>query len=61
MNSQGWFIGPNGEYLFWIPPYLRPFSLITDVFVITWTWINVSHFVHGQEWQKIYGGNFSIS
>ena len=53
MDSQGWFIGPNGEFFFWVPPYLRPCSLITDAML--WPWADVSHLIHGQEWQKIHG------
>ena len=56
MDSQGWFIGPNGEFLFWVPPYLRPCSLITDtMLVVQWPWVDVNHLIHGHEWQKIHG------
>jgi len=61
MNDQGWFIGPNGELLLWVPPYLRPCSLITDaILVIPWPWLDVRPLMHGQEWQKIKNGNLSI-
>ena len=61
-NPQGWFLGPNGEFLFWVPPYLRPCSLITDtMLVIPWTWIDVTPLIHGQEWQGIKDQNLSIS
>ena len=63
MNPQGWFTGPHGELLFWVPHYLRPCSLITDKMfklVIPWSWIDVNHFIHGEEWQSINDGNFSI-
>ena len=57
MNDQGWFIGPNDEFLLWVPPYLRPCSLTTDtLLVIPTTWLDVSHLMHGQEWQKIKDG-----
>jgi len=61
MNPQGWFIRPNGEFLFWAPPYLRPFSLITDMLVIPLPRVDVSRFIHGQEWYKIRDANLSIS
>jgi len=62
MNPQGWFIGPNGEFLFWVPPYLRPCSLIADtMLVIPWSWVDVSHFIHGQEWQNINDENSFMS
>ena len=58
MNNQGWFIESNGELLFWIPPYLRPCSLIMDMtLVIPRPWIDVSYVMHGQEWHKIKNGN----
>ena len=62
MNPQGWFIGLHGELLFWVPPYLRPWSLITDTpLVIPWPRVDVSYLVHGKEWQRIHDGNLSIS
>ena len=62
MNPQGWFTGPYGELLFWVPPYLRPCSLTTDIpLVIPWPQVDVSHLLHGQEWQKINDGNLSTS
>jgi len=58
MNPQGWFIGSKGEFLFWVPPYLRPFNLTADtMLVIPWPRIDVSHLIRGQEWQKINDGN----
>ena len=62
MNSQGWFIGSNDELLFWVPPYLRPCSLLTDtMLVIPWPWVDVSHLIRGQEWVKINDGNLATS
>ena len=62
MNDQGWFIAPNGECLFWVPPYLRPCSLTTDtMLVLPRPWLDVNHLIHGQEWQKIKDGNLSRS
>ena len=62
MNPQGWYIGPNGEFFFWVPLYLRPCSLITyTTLVIPGPWVDVSHSIHGWEWQKIINGNLSIS
>ena len=56
MNRQGWFIGPNGELLFWVPSYLRPCSLATGIKLVIgdpgW-WLDVTYLIHGQEWQKI--------
>jgi len=61
MNPQGWFIGSNGEFLFWVPPYLRPWNLITDMLVIPWPRVDVNHFIHGQTWHEINNGYSSIS
>jgi len=62
MNPLGWFTGPNGEFLFWVPPYLRPCSLITNsMLVIPGPWVDVSRLIHGSEWHKIRDGNLSIS
>ena len=64
MNDQGWFIGPNGEFLFWIPSYLRPCSLTTDAKWVTeslGSWLDLTHVIHGQEWQKIKDRDSSTS
>ena len=61
MNPEGWFVGPNGELLFWVPPYLRPCSLIDMILVISRPWVDVSHLILGQEWQKINDKNLPIS
>jgi len=57
MNNQGWYITRNDEFLFWIPPYLRPYSFTTDqMLVLPRPWLDVSHLndlMHGLEWQKI--------
>jgi len=55
MNYHGWFIGPNGEFLFWVPSYLRPCRLTTDTKLVIaglGSWLDVSNVIHGQEWQK---------
>ena len=62
MNHQGWFIAPNGEFLFWVPPYLRPCSLTTDtMLVLSRPWVDAGNLMHGQEWRKIKDGNLPIS
>ena len=64
MNNQGWFIGPNGKFLFWVPPYLRPYTLLTDtMLVIPWPRLDVSHLMHasGREWLKINDGDLRTS
>ena len=64
MNHQGWFIGPNSEFLFWVPSYLRPCSLTTDtkrVIIGLGSWLDVNHLIHGQEWWKIKDRNSSMS
>jgi len=64
MNHQGWFIGPNGELLFWVPSYLRPCSLTTYMQLVIprlGSWLDLNHFIHGQEWQKIKDRNSSMS
>ena len=67
MNDEGWFIGPNGEFLLWVPSYLRPSGLTTDTkWVIAGqgkSWLDVTHLIHvnGQEWQKIKERDSSAS
>ena len=65
MNGQGWFIRPNGEFLCWIPPYLRPCSPVgpDTKFVITrGSCLDItSHVMYGQEWQTIKDGNLCMS
>ena len=58
MDHQGWFIGPNGELLFWVPSYLRPLSGLTTntklvIVAGLGSWLDVTHLINGQEWQKI--------
>jgi len=59
MNDQGWFIGPTGEFLFWVPSYLRPCSFTIDTQLVIarlGSWFDVTYLIHGQEWQKIKDG-----
>ena len=56
MNDQGWLIGPNGEYLYWIPLYLRPCRLVgpdTKFVIMRGSCLDISHVTHGEEWQII--------
>ena len=57
-SSGGWITGPNGELLFWVPPWMRSglydsrTSLIIGRFPKTK--LDLSKFVHGPQWQKCY-------
>ena len=56
MSHHGWLIGPDVEFLSWIPPYMRPWSPASPdtKFVITGgSCVDISDAIHGQEWQAI--------
>ena len=66
MTDQGWFIGRNGEFLSWIPPYLRPCSpaspdYLTKFVITSGSCVDISDVVRGQEWQTIKDGTLYMS
>ena len=66
MDHKGWFTGPNGEFVFWVPSYLRPCNITIDTKLViaslgSQPWLDVTHFIHGQEWQRINDRNSESS